>query len=99
KIHPILLPSFPGLEAQKQALEHGVKWSGCTVHFVTRPLTAGQSSCSALYRSIPMIRLRVWPRESWKKNTSFIPRQWHWCWKTFWNYLKRQQMTEEFEFT
>jgi phosphoribosylglycinamide formyltransferase-1 len=40
-IHPSLLPSFPGLEAQHQALEHGVKISGCTVHFVDEYLDAG----------------------------------------------------------
>ena len=40
-IHPSLLPSFPGLEAQRQALEYGVKFSGCTVHFVDENLDAG----------------------------------------------------------
>jgi phosphoribosylglycinamide formyltransferase-1 len=40
-IHPSLLPSFPGLDAQRQAIEHGVKWSGCTVHFVDETLDGG----------------------------------------------------------
>ncbi|GIU81208.1 MAG: phosphoribosylglycinamide formyltransferase [Acidobacteria bacterium] len=40
-IHPSLLPAFPGLEAQKQAVEYGVKISGCTVHFVDEELDHG----------------------------------------------------------
>jgi phosphoribosylglycinamide formyltransferase-1 len=40
-IHPSLLPAFPGLDAQRQAVEHGVKFSGCTVHFVDETLDGG----------------------------------------------------------
>jgi len=40
-IHPALLPAFPGLNSQKQALEHGAKYSGCTVHFVDLGMDSG----------------------------------------------------------
>jgi|ERR1044071_2741079 phosphoribosylglycinamide formyltransferase-1 len=40
-IHPSLLPSFPGLDVHQQAIEYGVKWTGCTVHFVDETLDGG----------------------------------------------------------
>jgi len=40
-IHPSLLPAFPGLDAQRQAIEHGVRFSGCTVHFIDETLDGG----------------------------------------------------------
>src|ERR1700690_2486799 len=47
-IHPSLLPAFPGLESQRQALEHGAKFSGCTVHFVDENLDAGPILAQAI---------------------------------------------------
>jgi phosphoribosylglycinamide formyltransferase 1 len=51
-IHPSLLPAFPGVDAQRQALEHGVKISGVTVHFVTADLDAGPI---ILQRAVPVL--------------------------------------------
>lgn len=51
-IHPSLLPAFPGLGAQKQALDHGAKWSGCTVHFVDETLDGGPIICQ---RIVPVL--------------------------------------------
>lgn len=51
-IHPSLLPAFPGLEAQRQAFEYGVKVAGCTVHFVDEHLDHG---AIVLQRAIPVL--------------------------------------------
>jgi phosphoribosylglycinamide formyltransferase-1 len=51
-IHPSLLPAFPGIDAQRQALEHGAKVSGVTVHFVTAELDGGPI---ILQRSVPVL--------------------------------------------
>jgi phosphoribosylglycinamide formyltransferase 1 len=51
-IHPALLPAFPGLDAQRQALEHGVKIAGVTVHFVDAELDAGPI---VLQRTVPVL--------------------------------------------
>jgi phosphoribosylglycinamide formyltransferase-1 len=50
-IHPSLLPAFPGLDAQKQAIDHGVKVSGVTVHLVTAELDGGPS---VVQRAVPV---------------------------------------------
>jgi len=51
-IHPSLLPAFPGLDAQHQAIDHGVKVAGCTVHFVDENLDAGPI---ILQRTVPVL--------------------------------------------
>jgi phosphoribosylglycinamide formyltransferase 1 len=51
-IHPSLLPAFPGLDAQQQAFDYGVKWTGCTVHFVDEHLDHG---AIILQRAVPVL--------------------------------------------
>lgn len=51
-VHPSLLPAFPGMDAQRQALEYGVKVAGCTVHFVNEALDAGPI---VLQRAVPVL--------------------------------------------
>ena len=51
-IHPSLLPAFPGLDAQRQAVEHGVRVSGCTVHFVDETLDGGPI---IIQRAVPVL--------------------------------------------
>jgi phosphoribosylglycinamide formyltransferase-1 len=52
-IHPALLPSFPGLHGQKQALDHGVRLSGCTVHFVDEGMDTGPIIIQAAVPVLP----------------------------------------------
>ena len=52
-IHPALLPCFPGLHVQKKALEHGVRFSGCTVHFVNEECDEGPIIIQAVVRVFP----------------------------------------------
>ena len=51
-IHPSLLPAFPGVDAQQQAFEHGVKVAGCTVHFVDEQLDSGPI---VVQRAVPVL--------------------------------------------
>ena len=73
-IHPSLLPAFPGLEAWKQALDYGVKVTGCTVHFVDQGVDSGPiiaqetvpvldgDSAATLHERIQQAERRIYPR-------------------------------------
>ena len=55
-MHPALLPAFPGLNAQKQAIEYGSKYSGCTVHFVDDGVDTGPKLSNLLLKLTKMIQ-------------------------------------------
>ena len=74
-IHPSLLPAFPGLDAQRQAIEHGVKWTGCTVHFVDETLDGGPIIAQKIVRCLTTTRKKPCPRAYSNRNTSFTPRR------------------------
>jgi phosphoribosylglycinamide formyltransferase-1 len=75
-IHPALLPAFPGLEVQKKAIEYGVKFSGCTVHFVTADVDAGpivtQAAVPVLDNDTPEILAERILKEEWRIYTEAI---------------------------
>ncbi|KPJ71468.1 phosphoribosylglycinamide formyltransferase [candidate division TA06 bacterium DG_78] len=75
-IHPALLPSFPGLDVQRKALEYGVKFSGCTVHFVTADVDAGpivtQAAVRVLDDDTPEILAERILKEEWRIYTEAI---------------------------
>ena len=67
-IHPALLPAFAGLDSQKQALEHGAKYSGCTVHFVDTDMDTGPIIIQAVVKvmekdSVELLSKRILKEE------------------------------------
>ena len=71
-IHPSLLPSFPGLDVQKKAIEWGCKLAGCTVHFVTEGVDEGPIILQAAFRFSITTRPKHWPPGFLSKNTRSI---------------------------
>ncbi len=71
-IHPSLLPSFPGLEVQKKAIDWGCKLAGCTVHFVTEGVDEGPIILQAAIPILDTTRPTRWPLGSLSKNTRSI---------------------------
>ena len=83
-IHPSLLPAFPGLNAQKQAIVHGVKFSGCTVHFVDSGVDSGPI---ILQTAVP-----VYDNDAEKSLSKRILEQEHYLYPKAINMIKENQI-------
>lgn len=73
-IHPSLLPAFPGLHVQRQALEHGARFSGCTVHFVDKGLDTGPIIQQAVVPILPDDTVETLSKRILKEEHRIYPR-------------------------
>ena len=78
-IHPSLLPSFPGLDAQRQALEHGVRVSGATVHLVTAELDGGPIVLQAAVPVLDDDTVETLAARILSRNIESTLRRFGWC--------------------
>ena len=78
-IHPSLVARFPGLDAQHQALAHGVKMTGCTVHFVDEQLDSGPIILQATVRFWTTTRMKLFPHAFSPRSIAFIRKPLGWC--------------------
>ncbi|MBI4209445.1 MAG: phosphoribosylglycinamide formyltransferase [Deltaproteobacteria bacterium] len=77
-IHPALLPSFPGLHVQRKAIEHGVRFSGCTVHFVDESVDGGPIIIQAVVPLEPEDTEETLAARILKKEHQILPRAVQW---------------------
>jgi len=85
-IHPSLLPAFPGLDAQRQALEGGAEYTGCTVHFVDEMLDGGRILRQSRVEIQPDDTIETLSDRIQLKSTRFTPKWFRLSWTTWRNH-------------